>query len=167
MFSGTDVVVHCPEAFSKALKKKTGSDINYQHLFACEKDSDKQRFLRAMHPALPAVYGDVTDMCEPEVMNVVTKRLEVVARVKGLAAGFPGDDVSLLNTHARAGSNKSVAANKSKRTGKVFDGIVKYLLNSSVESLLEEAFGTNEYAIFENVFSLKAPPKQKGRRIRC
>ena len=71
----------------------------------------------------------------------------------GVVFGFPCTDASRLNIRARSDSNRRCISTKSKRTGKVFDDIVKHLAAHGADS---------RWFIAENVLVLVQAPKAKG-----
>lgn len=154
--SGTDCVVMVMEKFLKAaanvFRTPEGQLPQLQHLFSCEKEPNKQRFLRdffqmgSLHP----------DALEP-----------IPDKAGYISAGFPCDDASALHPHsataahrlcvAEAGSvnclfNGSCLCQGSLRTGSVFRAICKHLAFNDKVSVFQ----------FENVTSLACKPSAKS-----
>jgi site-specific DNA-cytosine methylase len=151
--SGTDVTLHCHAALADAVAARTGARLRFEHQFACEIKPEKQRFLKAMHPSMQLLFEDSATLDSATSMDVITGKAQDVPSVRGIVAGFPCTDVSRLNKHSKSSSNKSCAARKSQRTGKVFDDIIRHMKVHHHDS---------EWCVLENVLALASGPREKG-----
>ena len=152
--SGTDVVNHCNDEFSAALAEAASANLDFEQVFACECNEAKQDLLRKMHPKLKVLFSRSEDLSQDIAKDVISGNSVVVRSVHGVVAGFPCTDASRLNSHSRSSENMMCVSTKSKRTGKVFDDILKYMTVHK-ENLA--------WAILENVCALSSAPKAKGR----
>ena len=92
--SGTDCVITVIQTFLKA----AGQVLNLsddalpalQHLFSCEKERSKQKFLQQFFPDMRAIHSDALEPIEEQAGFV--------------SAGFPCDDASAL--HPQSSSKK-------------------------------------------------------------
>ena len=80
------------------------------HAFASEVSTRKQKFLRAMHPELERIYGNVSDLVArqaPDYNKCPSTRSTTIPVFKTLIGGFPCTSVSALNKSSSA--NREVA----------------------------------------------------------
>ena len=113
----------------------------------------KRQLLRAVHPGLKKIFGQAEDLVNEVATDTISGNTCIVDSSGGVVFGFPCTDASLLNIQARSDSNRRCISTKSKRTGKVFDDIVKHLAARGAD---------NRAFIAENVLALVRAPKAKG-----
>ena len=119
---------------------------------ACEVNEQKRQFLRAVHPGLKKIFGQAEDLVNEVATDTISGNTCIVDSSGGVVFGFPCTDASLLNIRARSDSNRRCISTKSKRTGKVFDDIVKHLAARGAD---------NRWFIAENGLALDQAPKAK------
>ena len=66
-----------------------------EHTFSCEKDQNKQAFLREFFPNMKRLYGDALDPDDP-----------IAESVDLVSAGFPCDDASALHPKSSSGKHR-------------------------------------------------------------
>ena len=150
--NGTGVAVHCHAALSDALGDPR---LIFDRKFACEANADKRVFITHLHSSLKMMFKRSEELATKDALDVMSGdpgKMVPIPACHGTAAGYSCTDVSTLNKHSRSASNASCVASKSKRIGKVFDDVVRFLENHQEGS---------EWAILENVVTLATPPKQK------
>ena len=161
--SGTDCAVLVYKAFAKALNQKLGCQLQVKHVFSCESDPAKLKFLSTMftntwdYSDVQHIFTNTVDMAstdEGETLYDGLHETHVSLPLCGdLVVGFPCQDVSRLNPSA----DRWVVRDASRRTGAVFADIMVYC-----KKLLKPR-GEGE-AIFsglllENVLGLATRPK--------
>ena len=148
--SGTDVVNHCNDEFSAALAEASSANLDFEQVFACECNEAKQDFLRKMHPKLKVLFSRSEDLSQDIAKDVISGNSVVVRSVTGGVAGFPCADASRLKSHSRSSEHMQCVSTKSKRTGKVFDDILKHM------AVHKEKLA---WATHENVCAVSSTPK--------
>lgn len=166
--SGTDVAVLVVKAYAKAFARKLGRRPEVDHIFSCESDPNKQRFLETMFTNTPdgsdmeALIGNTSALTFPrggdrEIFDELGQKfLPPLPTISDLMVGFPCQDVSKLNP--AADEARWVVRDAGKRTGSVFNDVSKYCQN-----LLEDPRGKDVFrgCVLENVLGLQTPPKGK------
>lgn len=108
-----------------------------------------------MYPDLQLLCSTVEEVERGSMHNLVASPLSAPVpppRIDGIVAGFPCQDASALNIHSGSVANTNCVLDDSKRTGAVFNSIVR-LMNKQKLS----------WAILENVTGLAR--KRKGSQI--
>ncbi|CAJ1335640.1 unnamed protein product, partial [Effrenium voratum] len=150
--SGTDSPVLVARAYAEAVRQLWGANREVEHVFSCERNAKKRHFLANMFcntfdssHAMGSLYEDAVDLqFGPEGMSldVLSDNISEVGTCCDLWAGFPCQDVSKLNP--AAGQNRSVIKDSAKRTGAVFNYVLRYFAKVSDPGralLLENVLG--------------------------
>ncbi|CAE7268074.1 ngoBVM [Symbiodinium sp. CCMP2592] len=153
--SGTDCPIQVWENLLQVLGEYGGgsSKCSMEHVFSCEQHAAKQRFLQSMYPSCKQMFGDVLPMSRGACKNLEGCWVEPMPETDWIAAGFPCDDASCLNSRHRTEEHRLCVAKGGLRTGSVFQAICRYLENMQTECF-----------IFENVSALSKPPLDAQRR---
>ena len=125
--SGTDSSTLAFQSVARALRHDLLADCSCHTLFAAELSPEKRRFLKAVYPSLPKLFGDLTKLTQPQCKNFMTGRFDAAGGTDWLFGGFPCQDASSLSTAAASTANKQCIANNSLRTGSCFAGIIEYI----------------------------------------
>merc|ERR1712073_134431 len=117
MCSGTDSPLLGYKAHPQSLGYKGYQQFDYAHKLACDKSRLAQRFIKLMHQgSVRHLYKEMADMVKhgkPVTDLLSASGQSIVEPVDDLIAGFPCQDVSLLNPN-RA-SNANVIEHATKR----------------------------------------------------
>jgi site-specific DNA-cytosine methylase len=96
-------------------------NIEIEHVFSTEINSNKRAWILGNHPNLQHLYGDNSDVASGKAFNFVSDLVEQVPGVDWIVSGFSGNDVSSENIHRAACTNfGSCIAEGSGRTGRTF-----------------------------------------------
>ena len=100
------------------------------------------------------MFNDVMLMCENGCRNARGEWVQPMPQAHWIAAGFPCDDASCLNSKHRTEEHRLCVAKGGLRTGSVFQAICRYLEESQTECFM-----------FENVCILSKPPCDGDRQV--
>ena len=167
--SGSDAPLLVCRAFAEAVYEMTGTALDMEHTFSCEKDQSKQRFLKRMFTNMKVrddemcfLFKDTKDLRdgpghEAEDCLLDDGEASTIPSCTELWLGFPCVDVSKLNPSAP--KNAWVVKDASKRTGAVFSDMMSYvegvLSGKRQNPLTPEKF---RGMMLENVIGLGEPP---------
>ncbi len=126
--SGSDCPVISLEHLAAALRLRlpAGRTLHVDHVFSCESDKAKQRFIRENFPQLRMLFDDVTELGNGRATNVLTETQEEVPRCDIFVAGFVCKSVSMENPN-RDDFAGCVTAGVGK-TGETWMGVLRYIL---------------------------------------
>jgi len=103
MCSGTDSPILAMRAIADALHAAQCGSIDVQHIFSCENDRQKQKFLKANYPDMGILFDDVTKLGDKHAVDVISgKTVEVPAKADVIIAGFSCKDLSGMNRNRKA-----------------------------------------------------------------
>ena len=108
--SGTDSPALVIAAIVNCLQNRGAKLEKMIHAFASEVSTRKQKFLRAMHPELERIYGNVSDLVARQATDYKkfpSTRSTTIPVFNTLIGGFPCTSVSALNKSSSA--NREVA----------------------------------------------------------
>ena len=60
--TGSDILVKVLEVIDVCILRPSGMDVKFRHVFAAEKDEEKQSFLMSQFPSLINLFSDVADL---------------------------------------------------------------------------------------------------------
>ena len=123
--SGTDSPVFVVAAL-KEIFSKGGQQVNIRHVFSCELDSEKQKWIQEACPELETLFADIRQLRDRNARNVISGKFEAVPKVFLFVAGFSCKDLSALNPNQS--SHIHYIGNGEGSTGATFDGVIGYLI---------------------------------------
>ena len=142
--SGTDAPVLMSRAFAEAARSSLQCSADVRHAFSCECNVAKQQFLLDMVP-VPILFDDAYSLPKLCGFNVKGSTVEPVPTISRAWFGFPCQDVSSLNMHAK--SHGAIVEAGTLRTGGIFRASCDYIGKITADL---------DLVIAENVMGLQA-----------
>ena len=143
--SGTESPALVTGPFSKLVASIGGDGFTFKHLFGCEKNPMKRRFIRKAHEdSVHMMFGDAKSFQGQVLKNLVdgldVNRDDLFSEV--VWAGFPCQAASSINKNRWTEQNTQCIENAELGTGEVFESILHYLRNSGAYvCFLENVYG--------------------------
>ncbi|CAK0804534.1 unnamed protein product, partial [Prorocentrum cordatum] len=147
--SGSDLAFHAIESvldtFLESWVPRSAEACKVKHVFACEKDQKKQKFLQAQFPQLECIFGDVSGLHSRTAKNMINDRRVPIPYVDLFAAGFSCKSRSNANNNSSSHKNCVQEGDLDTETGYTFHHIYRYILRSKPRLLfLENVSGLAE-----------------------
>jgi DNA-cytosine methyltransferase len=142
MCSGTDSPILAMRAIADAFHAAQCGSLEVQHIFSCEFDREKQKFLKANYPEMGILFDDVTKLGNKSALDVISGKMkDVPGKADVIIAGFSCKDLSGMNSHRKA-------LDEMGQSGQTLQGCLDYV-----------AVHRPRVVIFENVrnISTKSP----------
>lgn len=163
--SGTDVSVLVGKAFASMSDARFGTCLaqDFAHTFSCEKAGFKQKFLMRMfgEAGMQCLFGDAKVLADSAVAkgiqghDLLTNEQVIAGEPCVLVAGFPCQDVSMLNPHSK--NNRCVIKQADKRTGTIFNYLMDFV--EKVKQQRDAGEHTSlRVVLLENVMGLAVAP---------
>jgi site-specific DNA-cytosine methylase len=103
MCSGTDSPILAMRAIAAAMTAAQCGSIEVEHLFSCEFDKEKQRFLKANFPDMGLLFDDVTKLGNKQALDAISGKMKKVpGQADVIIAGFSCKDLSGMNRNRKA-----------------------------------------------------------------
>ena len=141
-----------------AALSEEGIAMSLEHLYACEIDASKRRWILEMFPG-SQVFQDALELEKDTAKNDAGEHVQVPQRWRVQIAGFPCKAASSLNVKQASTENRSCIMNETLTTGSVFGAIRKL---AAMHLKLFEADIEAGYVTFmalENVLNLAVRTK--------
>ncbi|KAI8823181.1 uncharacterized protein EV422DRAFT_394885 [Fimicolochytrium jonesii] len=141
MCSGTESPLLALDMVARAVKKRYGVDLRFEHVFSCEIEPFKQAYIERNF-APPLLFRDVCELGDDEATTAYGALREVPGNVDLLVAGTSCVDFSNLN-------NKKKNIDEMGESGRTFKGMLRWVdKHRPAMVILENVVGADwEYAV--------------------
>ena len=141
-----------------AALSEEGIAMSLEHVYACEIDPEKRRWISEMFPG-SLVFQDALELEKDTAKNDAGEYVQVPQRWRVKIAGFPCTAASALNVNQGSDENRSCIMNETLATGSVF-GVIRKLAAMHLklfEADIEAGYIT--FMALENVLNLAVRTK--------
>jgi site-specific DNA-cytosine methylase len=107
------------------LRRALPGRLSVKHVFSCESDPKKRKWILDNFPSVTLLFGDVKELHTGMAMNYVTGKREPVPAVDIVVAGFVCKSVSIMNSQRE--QFQDCIRQAKGQTGETFQGVVNYV----------------------------------------
>ena len=139
-FAGCDVGFEVMKYLAEYVKLNLGVTLTFQVLWRCEKDPDRQRWLRKQYPDMTLLFDTMEELGGIRAYNVISGSYDLIPHVMLFIVGWTCVDKSAFNS--QRAKLKMCLRDRSGKSGKALDWTLRCIAKSRPDVVILENVGT-------------------------